>query len=76
MMDSDVKSEEWWEIGKEYFAKELEKNLTRHKADERNLRYKLEIYHKKIPKFVYGSPTSIETLGQDEEAKVRPSGIV
>jgi hypothetical protein len=54
----------------------LEKNLTHHKANEKNLRYKLEIYQKKIPKFVCGNPTNTETLGQDEEAKVRPSGIV
>jgi hypothetical protein len=34
----------------------------------------LEIYQKKIPNFVCGSPTSIETLGQDEKNEVRPVG--
>jgi len=28
MKDSNAKSKEWWEVAKEYFAKELEKNLT------------------------------------------------
>ncbi len=27
MKDSKAKSEEWWEVGEEYFTKELEKNL-------------------------------------------------
>ncbi len=27
MKDSKAKSEEWWEVPKEYFTKELEKNL-------------------------------------------------
>jgi hypothetical protein len=27
MKDYEAKSEEWWEVGKEYFTKELEKNL-------------------------------------------------
>jgi hypothetical protein len=26
-MDFEAKSEEWWEVVKEYFTKELEKNL-------------------------------------------------
>jgi hypothetical protein len=26
-MDFEVESKEWWEVGKEYFTKELEKNL-------------------------------------------------
>jgi hypothetical protein len=26
MKDYDTDFEEWWEVGKEYFAKELEKN--------------------------------------------------
>jgi hypothetical protein len=36
------------------------------------LKYKLEVFQKKIPNFVYGSPTSIEALDKDEEAKARP----
>jgi hypothetical protein len=27
MKDSEVKSKEWWEVAKEYFTKEKEKNL-------------------------------------------------
>ncbi len=34
----------------------------------------LEVYHKKVPKFIYGSPTSTETSNQDEEAEARPNG--
>ncbi len=45
-MDSEVESKEWWEVAKEYFTKELEKNLVQHKANERILRYKLEAYQK------------------------------
>jgi predicted transport protein len=48
MKDFAVKFEEWWEVTKEYFAKQLEKNLVQHRVDERILRYKLEIYHKKF----------------------------
>ncbi len=33
MKGSKVEFEEWWEAVKEYFTKELEKNLTQHKAD-------------------------------------------
>jgi len=44
MKDSDAKSEEWWEVAKEYFFKELEKNLAQHKVDERTYKYKLEVY--------------------------------
>jgi hypothetical protein len=58
MKDSNVEFEEWWEVAKEYFAKKLEKNLAQHKANERNLMYKLDKYLKKIPEFVCGCPTS------------------
>jgi hypothetical protein len=47
MKDSKAKSKEWWEVAKEYFTKELEKNLVQHKANECFLRYKLEVYKKK-----------------------------
>ncbi len=73
MKDSDVESKEWWEVVEEYFAKELEKNLTQHKVDENNLKYKLEIYQKKILDFVCGNPTSIKAFGQFEETKAEPS---
>ncbi len=74
MKDFDVESKEWWEVVEEYFAKDLEKNLTQHRIDERSLMYKLEIYQKKILDFVYESSTSTKTLGQDEGIEVRPSG--
>jgi hypothetical protein len=51
-MDSKVKYEEWWEVVEEYFTKELEKNLAQHRADERILKYKLEIYQKNFPIFI------------------------
>jgi hypothetical protein len=44
MKDYDAKFEEWWEVGKEYFVKELKNNMAQRGADERNLMYKLEIY--------------------------------
>ncbi len=44
MKDSKAKSKEWREVAKEYFTKELEKNLIQHRTDERILRYKLEAY--------------------------------
>jgi len=69
MKDYSTKFEEWWEVVKEYFAKKMEKNLAQHRINERILRYKLEIYHKIFPEFVYGSLTSTETLTQDEEAQ-------
>ncbi len=70
MKDSKVESKEWWEVAEEYFTKELEKNLAQHKANERIQRYKLEVYEKNFPNFVYGSLISIEALDKDEEAKV------
>jgi len=75
MKDFDVESKEWWEVAEEYFIKELEKNLTQHRIDERSLKYKLEIYWKKIPDFVCGNPTNTKTLGQSKEIEIRPSGI-
>ncbi len=42
MKDTEAKSEEWWEVAKEYFTKEMKKNLVQHKVDEKILRYKLE----------------------------------
>ncbi len=34
MKDSEAKSKEWWEVAKDYFTKELEKNLAQHRVDE------------------------------------------
>jgi hypothetical protein len=67
MKDSEAKSKEWWEVIKEYFAKELEKNLAQHRVDERILRYKLKVYQKNFLDFICGNPTSTKVLGQDEE---------
>jgi hypothetical protein len=44
MKDFKVEYEQWWEVIDEYFTKELEKKLAPHKANERNMRYKLEDY--------------------------------
>ncbi len=74
MKDSNSKSKERWEVAEEYFAKELEINLAQHIADERNFKYKLEIYQRNFPEFIYGSPTTIKTSGQDEETNTGPSG--
>jgi len=63
MKDSEAKFEEWWEVAKEYFTKELANNIVQHKADERILRYKLEAYQKNKIHFICGSPISIEVSG-------------
>ncbi len=76
MKDFEAKFEEQWEVVEEYSTKELEKKLAQHKTDEKVMRYKLEAYQKNFPDFICGSPTSIEVLDQDEETKVRPSGII
>ncbi len=44
MKDSKANFDEWWEVTKECFTKELDKNVAHHRADERILRYKLETY--------------------------------
>jgi hypothetical protein len=54
----------------------LEKNLAQHKTNEKILWYKLEAYQKNFQNFICGNPTSIKLLGQDEETKAGPSGIV
>jgi hypothetical protein len=46
MKDFEVEVEEWWEVAKEHFTKELENNLAQHKANERILKYKLEAYQR------------------------------
>ncbi len=74
MKDFETKFEEWWEVVKEYFTKELEKNLSQHRDDERILRYKLEVYQKNFLDFICGSLTSIKVSGQDEVIEVGPSG--
>jgi hypothetical protein len=58
MKDFEAKFKEWWEVVKEYFTKELEKNLAQHIANERIIRYKLETYQNNFPNFICGSPTS------------------
>jgi len=58
MKDFEVELEEWWEVAKEHFAKELKKNLAQHKVDERILRYKLETYQNNFPNFIYGNSKS------------------
>ncbi len=75
MKDSKAKFEEWWEVAKEYFTKELEKNLAQHRVDERIMRYKLEAYQKNFPNFICCSPTNTQVLGQDEKTEVGPNGI-
>jgi hypothetical protein len=74
MKDFEAKSEEWLEVAKEYFTKELEKKLTQNKANERIMKYNLKVYQKNFLDFIYGSPTSIEVLGKDEKTKTRPNG--
>ncbi len=74
MKDSNAEFKEQWEVVKEYFTMELEKNLAQYRVDERMYRYKLEEYQKKNPNFVCGSSTSIETSGQDAENEARPNG--
>ncbi len=44
MKDFEVEFKEWREVAKEYSTKELQKNLAQHRADEKNLKYKLEAY--------------------------------
>jgi hypothetical protein len=43
-LDYEAKSKEWWEVAKEYFIKELEKNLAKYRTNERIMKYKLEAY--------------------------------
>jgi hypothetical protein len=61
--DFDVEFEEWWEVAKEYFTKELEKNLAQHRIDEIFLRYKLEAYQKNFPNYICDNPKNTEVLG-------------
>jgi len=63
MKDSELEFDEWWEVAKEYFTKELEKNLTQYKVDEKIMKYKLEVYQKNFLDFIYGNPTSTKVLG-------------
>ncbi len=74
MKDSKAESKEWWEVVKEYFTKELEKNLAQHRVDERILKYKLETYQKNFPNFICGNSTNTKVLGQDEKTKARSNG--
>jgi hypothetical protein len=75
MKNFEEKSKEWWEVAKEYFTKELEKNPAQYKTDERILEYKLEAYQMNFPNVICGNPTSTKVLGQNEETKARPNGI-
>ncbi len=49
--------------------------MTWYRADKRILKYKFETYKKKIQDFICGSPTTIKVSNQDEETKIRSSGI-
>jgi hypothetical protein len=57
------------------FCKGVGNNLAQHRVDERFFRYKLEVYQKNFPNFVYGNPTSTEASNKDEETKVGPNII-
>jgi len=76
MKDFEVEYEEWWEVAKEYFTKELEKNLAQRKANERILKYKLEVYQTNFLDFVYGSRTSTKASDEDEEVKIGPNKTI
>jgi hypothetical protein len=52
MKDFEVEFKEWWGVAKEYYTKELEKNLTQHKVNEIIMKYKLEVYQKNFRDFV------------------------
>jgi len=73
--DFKVEFEEWWEVVEKYFTNELEKNLAQHRNKERIMKYKLKVYQKNFPNFIYGSSTSTKVLGQNEEIEVGPNGI-
>ncbi len=75
MKNFEAKYEEWWEVAKEYFIKELENSLAHHRVDEIIMKYKLEAYEKIFLDFIYGIPTSTEVSSQDEEIEARPNGI-
>ncbi len=72
--DSTTKFEKWWEVVKDFFTKELEKNLVQHRTDEFFLKYKLEAYQKNFLDFIYGNPISTKVSSQNENTKARPSG--
>ncbi len=63
MKDFEVKYEEWWEVTKEYFIKELVNNLVQHKVDERIPRYKLEVYQIKILDFILWQSNKYKGIG-------------
>ncbi len=48
----EVEFKEWQGVAKEYYTKELEKNLTQHKVNEIIMKYKLEVYQKNFRDFV------------------------
>ncbi len=66
-LDFEVEFKEWWEVAKEYFTKELEKNLAQYRTNERIMKYKLEAYQKNFPIFICDNSISIKVLGSDEE---------
>jgi len=76
MKDFKVEYEEWSEVIKEYFTKDLEKNLARHRVDEIIMKYKLEIFQKNFSNFVYGNLISTKALDKDEKVEARPNGTI
>ena len=48
--------------------------MAQHKAHERSIRYKLEIYQKTFLKFVCGNLTSTKMSSQDEKTKAKLNG--
>ncbi len=50
-------------MAKEYFTKEMEKNMAQHRLNENILRYKLEAYQKNFTNFICGSLTSKDISG-------------
>jgi hypothetical protein len=40
------------------------------------LKYKLEVYQKNFPNFIYGSPINTKVSEQNEKTKVGPCGTI
>ncbi len=56
-------------------CKRVGEKSAQHRVSDRSINTSWKYIKKKKLDFFCGSPTSIETLGQDEENEARPSGI-
>jgi hypothetical protein len=69
MENTNVESDEWWELAKMQFKEKMTMNLVTHKKDDDRYIRHLFVFMKAFSNFMYKNPYSLEPFSQVHEAK-------